>query len=73
MISAPAGTPSVVVTKLRATLNSVLPLDDVHRQTILLGLIPGSASSPEELARFINSEIERWGKVIQQAGLAGSE
>ena len=25
------------------------------------------------LARFINAEIERWGKVIQQAGLAGTE
>jgi hypothetical protein len=28
-------------------------------------LLPGRPSSPEELARFINAEIERWGKVIQ--------
>jgi tripartite-type tricarboxylate transporter receptor subunit TctC len=73
MISAPAGTPSAIVSKLRAALNSILPLPDVAQQIIKLGLIPGNASSPEELARFINAEIERWGKVIQQAGLAGSE
>jgi tripartite-type tricarboxylate transporter receptor subunit TctC len=36
-------------------------------------MIPGSASSPEELERFIASEIARWGKVVTQAGLAGTE
>jgi len=25
------------------------------------------------LQRFINSEIGRWGKVVHQAGIAGSE
>jgi len=25
------------------------------------------------LQRFINGEIARWGKVVQQAGLAGTE
>jgi tripartite-type tricarboxylate transporter receptor subunit TctC len=73
LISAPAGTPKQSVNKLRATLNEVLALPDVAQQIINLGLLPGRPSSPEELARFINAEIERWGKVIQQAGLAGSE
>ena len=36
-------------------------------------MIPGSPSSPEELQRFIDSDIVRWGKVVQQAGLAGTE
>jgi tripartite-type tricarboxylate transporter receptor subunit TctC len=36
-------------------------------------MIPGKPSSPEELQRFIDSEIARWGKVVQQAGLAGTE
>jgi tripartite-type tricarboxylate transporter receptor subunit TctC len=36
-------------------------------------MIPGKSSSPEELQRFIDSEIARWGKVVQQAGLAGTE
>jgi tripartite-type tricarboxylate transporter receptor subunit TctC len=36
-------------------------------------MIPGEPSSPEQLQRFINGEIARWGKVVQQAGLAGTE
>ena len=48
-------------------------LPDVQQQIIKLGMIPGGSASPEELQRFIDSEIARWGKVVQQAGLAGSE
>jgi tripartite-type tricarboxylate transporter receptor subunit TctC len=33
-------------------------------------MIPGSGASPEELQAFIDSEIPRWGKIVQQAGLA---
>jgi hypothetical protein len=29
--------------------------------------------STGELQRFVATEIERWGKIVQQAGLAGSE
>jgi tripartite-type tricarboxylate transporter receptor subunit TctC len=36
-------------------------------------MIPVSSPSPQELERFINSEIIRWGKVAQQAGIAESE
>ena len=73
MFSVPAGTPKEVVSKLRAALNAVLALPEVQQQIIRLGMIPGKASSPEDLQRFIDSEIARWGKVVQQAGLAGTE
>jgi tripartite-type tricarboxylate transporter receptor subunit TctC len=73
VISVPAGTPSAVVERLRATLNGILPLPEVARQIIAIGLLPSGASAPGETARFINAEIERWGKVIRQAGLAGTE
>jgi tripartite-type tricarboxylate transporter receptor subunit TctC len=73
VFSLPAGTPKEVVAKLQAALDAAIALPDVRQQIIKLGLIPGSASSPEELQRFINSEIARWGKVVTQAGLAGTE
>ncbi|MGZ6565608.1 MAG: tripartite tricarboxylate transporter substrate-binding protein, partial [Solirubrobacteraceae bacterium] len=66
-------TPKEVVSKLETALNSVLALPEVQQQIIRLGMIPGKSSSPEELQRFIDSEIARWGKVVQQAGLAGPE
>ena len=73
VFSVPAGTPKEVVSKLQAALNSVLALPEVQQQIIRLGMIPEEPSSPEELQRFINGEIARWGKVVQQAGLAGTE
>src|SRR3954451_22864772 len=73
VFSVPAGTPKEVVSKLQAALNGVLVLPEVQQQIIRLGMIPGELSSPEELQRFINGEIARWGKVVQQAGLAGTE
>jgi hypothetical protein len=36
-------------------------------------MIPGKAMPSDELQRFIAAEIARWGKVVQQAGLAGTE
>jgi tripartite-type tricarboxylate transporter receptor subunit TctC len=73
VFSLPAGTPKEVVAKLQAALDAAIALPDVQQQIIRLGLIPGGASSPEELQRFISSEIARWGKVVTQAGLAGTE
>jgi tripartite-type tricarboxylate transporter receptor subunit TctC len=73
MFSAPAGTPPDVVARLKAALTESLGLPAVQQQIIALGMIPVPSSTPEELQRFIGSEIARWGKVVQQAGLAGTE
>jgi tripartite-type tricarboxylate transporter receptor subunit TctC len=73
VFSVPASTPKEVVAKLQAALNATLALPDVQQQIIRLGMIPGGPGSPEDLGRFIDSEIARWGKVVRQAGLAGTE
>jgi len=73
VFSVPAGTPKEVVAKLQAALAASLDLPEVKQQIIRLGMIPGGSSSPAELQPFIESEIARWGKVVQQAGLAGTE
>ena len=73
MFAVPAGTPKEVVSKLQAALTAVLALPDVQQQIVKLGMIPGGIASSEELERFIAAEIARWGKVVTQAGLAGTE
>jgi tripartite-type tricarboxylate transporter receptor subunit TctC len=73
MITAPAGTPNEVVAKVTAALNAALATPDIQQQIIRLGMIPGSAASAEELHRFIGTEMTRWGKIVQQAGLAETE
>jgi len=36
-------------------------------------MIPVGAGSPQELTEFLQSEIARWGKVVEDAGIARSE
>jgi tripartite-type tricarboxylate transporter receptor subunit TctC len=73
VISVPTGTPREIVAKLKTALDAVMALPEIQQQIIMLGMIPGGASSPEALQGFIDSEIARWGKVVTQAGLAGTE
>jgi tripartite-type tricarboxylate transporter receptor subunit TctC len=37
------------------------------------GAIPQVSPSPDGMKRFVESEIVRWGKVVEQAGAAGSQ
>jgi tripartite-type tricarboxylate transporter receptor subunit TctC len=73
LISVPANTPDPIVKRLRTALAAVLAASDTQEQIARLGLIPGEGPSPEELVHFIGAEIERWGKVVRDAGLAGTE
>jgi tripartite-type tricarboxylate transporter receptor subunit TctC len=73
VFSVPAGTPEEIVSKLRTALVEVVALPAVQAQIIQLGMLPADSTPPMELQRFIDSEIVRWGKVVQQAGLAGTE
>ena len=74
MIAAPAKTPKSVVDKLHADFTSVLAMPEVKEQIAKTGMVPmdGNMTVPE-LQKFIASEIDRWGKVVKQAGIAGSQ
>ena len=47
--------------------------EEVSKQFVGLGLIPIGKGSLEELDAFVKSETARWGKVIRDAGLAGTQ
>jgi tripartite-type tricarboxylate transporter receptor subunit TctC len=36
-----------------------------------MGLVPGAPTKPAELAKFVESEVKAWGKMVTQAGAAG--
>jgi tripartite-type tricarboxylate transporter receptor subunit TctC len=73
MVVAPAHTPAPIVTKLYEAFRAVAIQPDIRDHMILLGMVPQSSPPPEKLQDFINAEIVRWGKVVQQAGLAGTQ
>jgi tripartite-type tricarboxylate transporter receptor subunit TctC len=72
MIVAPVSTPRSIVDKLHAELQSVMALPNIQQKFIEMGLIPVSSPAPKDLQSFIDAEIVRWGKVVDQAGLSGS-
>ena len=73
MIVAPAGTPNDIVSRLNADLLAALATLEVQQQIIRLGMVPAQPAPVAGLQDYINSEMARWGKVVQQAGLAGTE
>jgi tripartite-type tricarboxylate transporter receptor subunit TctC len=73
MAVAPAKTPRPIVDKLHTELTKQLAAPDVSAQIARTGMLPAETPSIEELQAFLKSEIARWGKVVQQAGIAGSQ
>jgi tripartite-type tricarboxylate transporter receptor subunit TctC len=72
-VIAPAHTPPAIVAKLNAEFNAAVAMNDVRARMRDIGMIPVGAGSPAELAEFLQSEIARWGKVVEDAGIARSE
>ncbi|HYL23055.1 MAG TPA: tripartite tricarboxylate transporter substrate binding protein [Burkholderiales bacterium] len=65
-ILAPARTPRPIVDKLHAELVKVIKLPDVHKTlTETLGM-EVVALSPEATRKWIEQQIERWGKVVRE-------
>jgi tripartite-type tricarboxylate transporter receptor subunit TctC len=72
MVAVPAGTPKPIVDRLHAEFRTIMGLPDVEQAVNRLGIVGVVSPSLDELSRFVKSELERWGKVVQQAGLAGT-
>jgi len=73
MFVAPAATPPAIINMLHAELKAIVTSPEGQRQIISYGMQPFDSPSPEELKGFLRAEIVRWGKVVERAGLAGSE
>jgi len=73
MIVAPARTPEAVIDRLYAELKSIAALPEIQKQMIELGTIPVDSPPPDVQQRFIDSEIVRWSKVVELAGIAGTQ
>jgi tripartite-type tricarboxylate transporter receptor subunit TctC len=73
MFVAPAGTPKPVVQRLYAEIDAIVKQPDAMAEIGKRGFEPSAGGPPDELALFVQSEIERWGKVVRSAGAAGIE
>lgn len=73
MIVAPAKTPRPIVDRLSRELTDILAQPDTKAQIVKFGFVPVASRSVEGLQDFVKSETARWGKVMRDAGIAGSQ
>ena len=66
---APRDTPPEAVRVLNAGISRVLAQPEVRQRLRDLGLEPGGADSPQQVAEFVASELRKWGELIRRAGL----
>ena len=65
---APAGTPSDIVTKLNAEINTALATSEMKASLMKVGVEP-RGRSPQDLASLIVDEVEAWKTAAKSAGI----
>jgi tripartite-type tricarboxylate transporter receptor subunit TctC len=66
---APAGTPKDVINRYADALAKVMAQPDLRAKLEQDGFEPVARNmTPDQLAAYIRSETERWGKVIKASG-----
>jgi tripartite-type tricarboxylate transporter receptor subunit TctC len=68
-LMAPAGTPRPIIDRLARAANTATNAPEVQTTLRNAGIDPLSGT-PDDFARFINAEVEKWSKVAKAAGLS---
>jgi tripartite-type tricarboxylate transporter receptor subunit TctC len=68
----PKGTPKPIVEKMHRTVEAMISKPDMRQKLEALGLevLPPEQRTPAAMTKFLKEDIERWGKVIQAAGIS---
>jgi tripartite-type tricarboxylate transporter receptor subunit TctC len=64
----PAATPKTIADKLNADLAKAMGSADIRQKFEEMG-VEALSGTPEALRDFVRSESEKWGKLVQEAGI----
>jgi tripartite-type tricarboxylate transporter receptor subunit TctC len=64
---APTGTPKDVITKLNGEITKLVRTNEVKKLIAPTGMDP-DPDSPEQFARYVKEDYDRWGKVVKESG-----
>ena len=67
-IVAPTGTPEAVIARLNKELAIVAASEDTKKRLHAEGAVP-MTMSPNEFGKFIKTEMNKWGRVVKDAGI----
>ena len=65
---APAGTPKEIISRLNAEVARIIARPDVKQTLTLMG-IDAFTSTPEALGDYVKSEIQKWARLVKDAGI----
>jgi tripartite-type tricarboxylate transporter receptor subunit TctC len=73
MLVAPAKTPRPIIERLNRELTLALAQPATKEQVLKYGFLPVENRGVDALIDYVKSETARWGKVVRDAGIAGSQ
>ena len=73
MLLMPAKTPRPIADRLHAEMKRIMAAPDMREKIAAVGLIPNDSPSIEGMRGYIASEHVKWGTLVKQLGLEGSQ
>jgi tripartite-type tricarboxylate transporter receptor subunit TctC len=73
MLLVPSKTPQPIIDRLHAEMKKIMQDPAMREKIAALGLIPNDSSSIADMRSYIQSERSKWGAMVKQLGLEGSQ
>jgi len=73
VLLAPSATPGPIVERLQKEMAAITGSEAFQKRATNVGLIPLKPESVDGMLKYMQSERERWGTLVNQVGLAGSQ
>jgi tripartite-type tricarboxylate transporter receptor subunit TctC len=73
MLLVPSKTPQPIIDRLHAEMKRIMQAPEMQAKIAALGLIPNASPSIEDMRSYIRSEQLKWGALVKQLGLEGSQ
>jgi tripartite-type tricarboxylate transporter receptor subunit TctC len=66
-------TPREIVNRLNGEMKRIMATPEMRQKILNIGLIPHESPSVEGIQSYIKAETEKWGTLVRQLGLEGSQ
>ena len=66
-------TPREIVNRLHDEMARIMATPEMQQKIMNIGLIPHESPSVEGIQHYIKAETEKWGALVRQLGLQGSQ
>ncbi|MEA2873346.1 MAG: hypothetical protein QOH67_3322 [Hyphomicrobiales bacterium] len=73
MLLVPSKTPQPIIDRLHAEMKKIMQDPAMREKIAALGLIPNDSPSIADMRSYIQSERSKWGAMVKQLGLEGSQ